>query len=52
MKVLLLNIVENIVTQEEIAHYGQYLLFPQCFRLRRDLTEETPESFCMWEMVL
>ena len=23
--------VENTVRKEEIAHYGQFLLFPQCF---------------------
>ena len=23
---------ENIVGKEEIAHYKQYLLFPQCFQ--------------------
>ena len=26
------NWVENIVGQEEIAHYQQFLLFPQCFQ--------------------
>ena len=24
--------VENIVGKEEIAHYEQFLLFPQCFQ--------------------
>ena len=24
--------VENIVGKEEIARYGQFLLFPQCFQ--------------------
>ena len=24
--------VENIVGKGEIAHYGQFLLFPQCFQ--------------------
>ena len=24
--------VENIVEKEEIAHYEQFLLFPQCFQ--------------------
>ena len=26
------DLVENIVGQEEIAHYEQFLLFPQCFQ--------------------
>ena len=25
--------VENIMGKEEIAHYEQFLLFPQCFQM-------------------
>ena len=29
--------VENTVGKEEIAHYEQFLLFPQCFQKTRNL---------------
>ena len=32
MGILLSDLVENIVGKEEIAHYEQFLLFPQCFQ--------------------
>ena len=31
MGILLSDIVENMVGKEEIAHYEQFLPFPQCF---------------------
>ena len=31
-KILTNDLVENIVGKEEIAHYEQFLLFPQCFQ--------------------
>ena len=31
MGIQLSDLVENIVGKEEIAHYEQFLLFPQCF---------------------
>ena len=33
MNVHLLNGVENIVTNGEIAHYEQFLLLSQCFQM-------------------
>ena len=32
MGILLSDCVENIVEEEEIARYEQFLLFPQCFQ--------------------
>ena len=32
MRIQLSNRVENIVGNEEIARYDQFLLFPQCFQ--------------------
>ena len=32
MRIQLSNCVENIVGNEEIARYEQFLLFPQCFQ--------------------
>ena len=32
MRIQLSNWVENIVGKGEIAHYKQFLLFPQCFQ--------------------
>ena len=32
MGIQLSDRVENIVGKEEIAHYEQFLLFPQCFQ--------------------
>ena len=32
MEIQLSDLVENIVGKEEIAHYEQFLLFPQCFQ--------------------
>ena len=32
MGIQLPDFVENIVGKEEIAHYEQFLLFPQCFQ--------------------
>ena len=32
IQVELSDLIENIVGKEEIAHYEQFLLFPQCFQ--------------------
>ena len=32
MGIQLSDLVESIVGKEEIAHYEQFLLFPQCFQ--------------------
>ena len=32
MEIQLSELVDNIVGKEEIAHYEQFLLFPQCFQ--------------------
>ena len=32
MKEHLVNKVENIVAKEEIGHYKQFLILPQCFQ--------------------
>ena len=32
MGILLSDCIENIVGKGEIAHYEQFLLFPQCFQ--------------------
>ena len=32
MGIQLSDLVENIAGKEEIAHYEQFLLFPQCFQ--------------------
>ena len=32
MGIQLSDLEENIVVKEEIAHYEQFLLFPQCFQ--------------------
>ena len=32
MGIQLSDLVENIVGKEEIAHWEQFLLFPQCFQ--------------------
>ena len=32
MGIQLSDLVANIVGKEEIAHYEQFLLFPQCFQ--------------------
>ena len=32
MGIRLSDLVENIEGKEEIAHYEQFLLFPQCFK--------------------
>ena len=32
MGIQLSDLVENIVGKEEITHYEQFLLFPQCFQ--------------------
>ena len=32
MRIQLSHLVENIEGKEEIAHYEQFLLFPQCFQ--------------------
>ena len=32
MRIQISYLVENIEGKEEIAHYEQFLLFPQCFQ--------------------
>ena len=32
MEIQLFDLVQNIVEKGEIAHYEQFLLFPQCFQ--------------------
>ena len=36
MRIQLSELVENIVGEEEIARYEQFLLFPQCLLMRQN----------------
>ena len=49
-KVQLLNRVENIVEEGEIAHYEPFLLFPQCFQ-KSSAVNVLLKSVYMWERV-
>ena len=41
--------VENAVGKREIARYGQFLLFPQCFQ--KACIPESSKGFIVWEWV-
>ena len=41
--------VENTLGKGEIAHYKQFLLFPQCFQ--KTCTADTYKPGLVWEMV-
>ena len=41
--------VENIVTKEEIAHYGQFLLLSRCFQMSS--ATKVSKGTCMWDWV-
>ena len=41
--------VENIKGKGEVAHYEQFLLFPQCFQ--KTCTEHTQKPGLVWERV-
>ena len=45
---IILNKVEDILANGEIAHYEQFLLWPQCFKSRLQ-QRRTSESVYMWE---
>ena len=42
--------VENTVGKEEIAHYEQFLLFPQCFQ--KDCFPGASKGVIVWEWVI
>ena len=44
MKEQLLNKVENILTEGEIAHNEQFILLPQCFQKSSSCCSEVSES--------
>ena len=49
MKVLLLEEVENLLAEGEMALLEQFLFLPQCFQ--KSTAAEKSESVCMWERV-
>ena len=51
MIILLLNRVDIIVAEGEIARFEQFCLLPQCQSFQMSYVAETLESVCMWERV-
>ena len=49
MIIIVFNRAENIVGKEEIAHYEQFLLLPQCFQ--KASFPEAPKGVIVWEWV-
>ena len=43
------RLVENIEGKGEIAHYGQFLVFPQCFQ--KTCTADMKKPGLVWERV-